>query len=109
MNEKEHLNHLVVDDTVYKTRLSRKYETRKKWERPDPRFVRVGLPGAVRAILVKPGQRVVRGAPLIVLEAMKMQNEVPSPLDGVVAEIRVKEGQVLAKGELIALLDSQER
>lgn len=109
MNEKDVSTHLIVDDTVYKTRLSRKYEARRKWERPDPRIVRVELPGAVRAILVKPGQRVARGTPLIVLEAMKMQNEVLSPLDGVVAEIQVKVGQVLAKGELIALVDPQGR
>lgn len=50
------------------------------------------MAGNVRAVLVKPGDSVQAGQPLLILEAMKMQNEIASPIDGVVASITAKEG-----------------
>ncbi len=62
------------------------------------------LPGVVLKILVSPGDSVKAGQPIMVLEAMKMENEIVSPVDGVVHEIRVKEGDKVETGDLLAVV-----
>lgn len=62
------------------------------------------LPGVVLKILVKPGDRVQAGDPVIIIESMKMENEIVSPRDGVVAEIFVKEGQRVEAGDVLAVI-----
>jgi len=51
------------------------------------------MPGLVVAIPVEEGQEVKKGQVLLVLESMKMQNELKSPRDGIVSRIRVKAGE----------------
>ena len=62
------------------------------------------LPGIVLKILVSQGDSVKAGQPIMVLEAMKMENEIVSPVDGVVHEIRVKEGDKVETGDLLAVI-----
>lgn len=50
------------------------------------------MPGKVVEVRVRPGQRVQRGEVLLVLEAMKMRNEITSPADGEVIELAVEPG-----------------
>ena len=59
------------------------------------------MPGKVVKVKVKKGQEVKKGQTLIVLEAMKMENEIKSGLDGIVKSIHVQEGQVLDEGILM--------
>jgi 3-methylcrotonyl-CoA carboxylase alpha subunit len=68
------------------------------------------MPGAVMAIMVKLGDKVTRGTPLLVLEAMKIEHTISAPFDGIVSDIRFNVGdQVLAEGvELIKLEASPE-
>ena len=68
------------------------------------REVRSGLPGAIFKVLVAEGQSVVKGQPLIVIEAMKMEIEVASPNDGVVSEVRVKQGDTIVNGQVLVVL-----
>lgn len=56
------------------------------------------MPGMVLKILVKAGDVVKRGAPLIVLEAMKMEHVIVAPADGTVAGINCKEGEMVQPG-----------
>jgi biotin carboxyl carrier protein len=51
------------------------------------------MPGLAVAVLVSEGQAVIKGQVLLILESMKMQNELKSPRDGVVGRIRVKAGE----------------
>jgi biotin carboxyl carrier protein len=53
------------------------------------------MPGRVAKLLVTAGDEVKAGQPLVVLEAMKMENELRSPKDGKVAEVLVREGQAV--------------
>jgi biotin carboxyl carrier protein len=99
------LAHLHVDGADYRTRLTRKYTLRPRYERRDARLVRAFIPGEVRRILVAPGQRVRRGEGLLILEAMKMQNEVTATVDGVVRRVAVDSLQKVAKGELLVELE----
>ena len=62
------------------------------------------LPGVVLKILVSEGDVVKAGQPIMLLEAMKMENEIVSPVDGVVQEIRVKEGDKVETGDLLAVI-----
>lgn len=56
------------------------------------RIVKAPMPGTILDIKVQPGARVKQGATLLILEAMKMENEVVAPADGVVAQIFVVKG-----------------
>ncbi len=67
-------------------------------------LVRAVMPGIVREVMVRTGDAIVRGTPLLILEAMKMQNEVRADADGTVAEIHVKAGTAVAKGDPLVTL-----
>jgi pyruvate carboxylase subunit B len=59
------------------------------------------MPGLVVRIQVELGQQVTAGTPLIVLEAMKMENQLKAPADGTVTEIRVQPGAAVEKGHIL--------
>jgi len=63
------------------------------------------MPGRVVRVLVELGQPVAAGQGLVVMEAMKMENELRSPRAGRVAEILVGEGQAVEAGALLALVE----
>ena len=63
------------------------------------------MPGKVVRLLVKPGDQVKGGQGLLVVEAMKMQNEVRSPKTGKVERLLAKEGQPVNAGEILAWID----
>lgn len=62
------------------------------------------MPGLVVQILAEPEQEVKKGQGIIIVEAMKMENEIRSPVSGKVREIRVDVGQTVEKGEILALV-----
>jgi pyruvate carboxylase subunit B len=62
------------------------------------------MPGVVVEILVQKGATVEKGQPLLILSAMKMQNEIAAPADGVVAELHVAPGQAVAAGARLVTL-----
>jgi biotin carboxyl carrier protein len=63
------------------------------------------MPGKVVRLLVKAGDQVKAGQGLLVVEAMKMQNEVRSPKTGKVERLLAKEGQPVNAGEILAWID----
>ena len=63
------------------------------------------MPGKVVRVLVKAGDKVEAGQGLLVVEAMKMQNEVRSPKTGTVERLLAKEGQPVIAGEVLAWID----
>ncbi len=65
------------------------------------KHVAAAMPGRVLRVLVAAGDTVVAGQPLVVLEAMKMENEVKSPQDGVVSGVAVEAGQPVNAGEVL--------
>ncbi|GLY64549.1 biotin carboxylase N-terminal domain-containing protein [Amycolatopsis taiwanensis] len=62
------------------------------------------MPGTVLVVKVAPGEAVAAGAPLVVVEAMKMEHTLVSPVDGVVSELRVQAGQQVALDETLAVV-----
>ncbi|MBM3329879.1 MAG: acetyl-CoA carboxylase biotin carboxyl carrier protein subunit, partial [Calditrichaeota bacterium] len=63
------------------------------------------MPGLVVKMLASTGDRVDKGAGLVVVEAMKMENEFRSPVAGIVREVRVQPGQTVEKGELLVSIE----
>jgi biotin carboxyl carrier protein len=63
------------------------------------------MPGKVVRLLVAVGDQVEPGQGLIVVEAMKMQNEMKSPKSGVVVEIKTKDGATVAAGEILIVIE----
>jgi biotin carboxyl carrier protein len=63
------------------------------------------MPGRLVRILVQPGQEVRAGEGLVVVEAMKMENELRAPRAGRVAEVPVRERQAVETGALLVVLD----
>ena len=63
------------------------------------------MPGKVVRVLVAEGDAVERDQGIVVIEAMKMQNEMKSPKAGCVASLPVKEGATVALGEVLAVVE----
>ena len=68
--------------------------------------IRALMPGRVVRLLVAPGERVRRGAGILILEAMKMENEIVAPADGVVSELFVSAGDTVEVGADLAHIES---
>jgi len=78
---------------------------------PDPRAgrargsrdgkVQAPMPGGIIALHVKEGEHVTAGQPLVVLESMKMHNEITSPSNGVVRRVHIKVGEQVSFGHVL--------
>ena len=66
------------------------------------------MPGKILAVSVAPGQAVVQGDPLAILEAMKMEHEVTAPHAGVVREVRVEVGQQVDAGAILVVIQADD-
>ncbi|MFF5987843.1 acetyl/propionyl/methylcrotonyl-CoA carboxylase subunit alpha [Prauserella flavalba] len=66
------------------------------------------MPGTVLVVKVAKGDVVAAGAPLLVVEAMKMEHTITAPVDGVVTELHVQAGQQVALDEALALVTPEE-
>ena len=63
------------------------------------------MPGKILGVKANPGQAVKKGDVLLILEAMKMENEVVAPSDGTVASINVSVGDMVESGDVLATLN----
>ena len=67
--------------------------------------IRAPMPGILLRYSVEVGQQVKKGAPVLVLEAMKMENSLQSPIDGTVTELKVLPGSWVKKNDILAIID----
>lgn len=72
---------------------------------PDPVSIKAPMPGRVVRVLVAVGDRVAARQPVVVVEAMKMENELRTPRDGVVKEILVVPGATVESGAVLVVVD----
>jgi biotin carboxyl carrier protein len=72
-----------------------------------PSEILAPMPGVIAAVLVEPGENVEAGRAVIVLEAMKMQNELTSDASGIVERILVRAGDSVAGGAVLVQLSAE--
>ncbi len=99
--DKHEFKTFVFEETKYKTLLTPKFENRVKWEKPDERKILSYLPGTLKKLAVKKGDKVEKGDVLLVFEAMKMMNTVKAQQKGVIKEIHMKVGDKFPKNQLL--------
>jgi biotin carboxyl carrier protein len=85
---------------------------RRRWGKRDeggtgasgPQRLAAPMPGKIVRILVQPGDPVQPRQPLVVIEAMKMENELRASRDGIVTDLHVREGQLVDAGALLLVI-----
>jgi acetyl-CoA/propionyl-CoA carboxylase biotin carboxyl carrier protein len=70
--------------------------------------IAVPMQGTIVKVLVEAGQTVAKGDPVVVLEAMKMENNVASDVDGTVTEVKAEPGQSVTAGEVVVVIEPAE-
>jgi len=113
----ENVAHLEVNGTPYEVEIHRKVKASKtprviapplkepskpvidKRERGDAHPITAPLPGSILEIRVSPGDIIEKGQLLMVMEAMKMENQVLSDRKGVVESIKVRVGDAVLQGD----------
>ena len=96
---------LAVDYNKYRTLFTKKFENRKKYCKPDVKKIFAFLPGTINKIYVKPGRKVKEGDKLLILEAMKMNNDLLSPINGTIKKIYVERGDRVTKEQVLIELE----
>ncbi|MGA2112869.1 MAG: biotin/lipoyl-containing protein [Anaerolineales bacterium] len=66
--------------------------------------LRAPMPGLIAAVLVHEGQEILKGSVVIVLESMKMQNELKAPRAGTLLHLRVQAGQTVEQNQILAVV-----
>lgn len=69
--------------------------------------VNAPMPGLVVGVPLEPGASVAAGQTVVVLEAMKMENDLASPIGGVLKDVRVTKGQTVDQGEVLVVIASE--
>jgi biotin carboxyl carrier protein len=70
-------------------------------------IVRAPMPGLVLGIPFEPGAKVERGQTVVVLEAMKMENDLASPIAGTIKEVKVAKGQTVNQGDALVVVSGE--
>ena len=81
--------------------LQRKKVLDSKRGKVEQEFIKAPMPGKIIDVLVREGATVLRGEPLVILEAMKMQNEILSPVNGVIVKVSAKANTNVMKDDLL--------
>lgn len=92
---------LVVHSAQYKTLVTKAYRNRKAWEKKNPMHEKTYIPGTILKFFIKEGDTVKKDQPLLILEAMKMENTIYAPFDCKIEKVNVSVGDVCPKGTLI--------
>jgi biotin carboxyl carrier protein len=66
------------------------------------------MPGLVVGVPVEIGQNVNAGQPVLILEAMKMENDLTAPISGIVKEVHARKGQAVEQGAMLVVIEAQE-
>lgn len=100
---------LVADELfrleILDERRMRLREAKGKFSVEGPQVIRAPMPGKVVKVLVEAGAEVTEGQGIVVIEAMKMENELRATKNGTVAAILVKEGQTVEGGTELARIE----
>ena len=110
LNDKGEYYEVLIDGNYFKIYAS---DEKKRFLKDNRRgglavgkqIISAPMPGKVAKMLVKVGEKVKIGDGIVVIEAMKMENELKSPIDGEVKEINVEEGIAVDKGTKLVVVE----
>jgi biotin carboxyl carrier protein len=101
MADQEKLQVIIVHSAKYQTTYTKKYENRKVWVEPNFNHINSYIPGTIIEILVKEGEKVAAGQSILLLEAMKMYNDIKMPFKGKILKVNIEVGQKIPKNFLM--------
>jgi biotin carboxyl carrier protein len=102
---KVRLRHVVVPLELLDERRLRMRRAAGKFTVEGAQAIAAPMPGRVAKLLVRAGDEVREGQPLVVFEAMKMENELKSPKDGKVVEVLAREGETVEAGTKLCTVE----
>jgi len=85
----------------YLTTYTKKFKNRKAYIPPDPKMIYAFIPGTIIKIFVKERHRVKKGEPILIFQAMKMNNIITAPINGVIKKVYVKVGDMVPKSQVL--------
>jgi pyruvate carboxylase len=102
MDEPQDFTDFRLEENIfYRTTLTRKFLNRKAYQAPNSKKITAFIPGTILKVHIKEGHKVKKGDPLVVLQAMKMNNLILSTRNGVIKKIYVKQGETVPKHHLL--------
>ena len=90
-----------LEEGNYRTTYTKKFLNRKSYLPPDPKKVSAFIPGTIIKMYAKEKHRVKKGDPLLIFQAMKMNNILVSPMNGVIKKVHFKTGEAFPKSEVL--------
>jgi len=101
VKKEEKFDKFQIENSTYYTRVPDWYKNREIYKPLNTKVFLAFIPGTIREIKVKVGDTITKGDQLMILEAMKMNNEVKALYEGKVKAIHVKEGEMVRKNQLL--------
>jgi biotin carboxyl carrier protein len=89
----------------YDTILTEKWKASHAWRPPNPNHLLAGIPGTVLKVIAEVGQTLKAGEPLLIIEAMKMENCIVMPFDGTIKAILAESGKLVKNKQLLVEID----
>ncbi len=105
--EKAEMVDFTVNGVTMSTTLTKKFMNRRSWVKPHDNKVYSFIPGTVRELFVRKGDRVKENDRLLILEAMKMMNTITAPLNGTISKIHVAPGDKVPKGKVMVEFETE--
>lgn len=100
--KKKRFSSIIVDGEKYKSYLPPKFENMdRSYTRDNPKQLKAFIPGTIKEVFVKTGQKVEEGQDLLILDAMKMDNTIKAPQEGTIKKLMVQTGSKVMKNELL--------
>lgn len=94
---------------VYETIITDKWKASRAWTLPNPNHLLAAIPGTVLLIIAEVGQSLKKGAPLLTLEAMKMENSILMPIDGTIKAIHAAPGDLIKNKQLLVEIEPAQK
>lgn len=99
--KKTNFKTVTIENIKYRTLLTDKYKKRKPFQRKNIKELNAFIPGTIVKLSVKEKTKVKTGEHLLVLEAMKMKNEILSPINGTIKKVHIQVGERVKKDQLL--------
>jgi len=106
---------IIVGDKEYKVKVEEigaippiveeEVRVKEAVEKEEEKVIKAPMQGTVTRIPVRVGDKIEKGSVVVVLEAMKMENEIESSISGVVKTIKVSEGDTVTAGDILVVVD----